>query len=438
MPASAPGSAGGRRRSPSASRALPPIPKCRFTIVRLRGRSRCAARFATRVSARARAPGFGLRLSVVCDRGRRACRPSRALSSETTADRAPALRRPPRPGSAVASASSRRLGCASGRRSDVAGGGDEPPPLAHRPRDSHDAAAGRDGVRDGGADAPEGVGGEARPALRVVLVDRRQQAYRALLHEVVDRQRRGCGSGRRSSGRDPCVPRRARRGRRGRRGGRARRVARSGRAACGVPGMASRRDEAAAARSTIVRGMGLLRLVVPKVSPDRAGRAHPGRSRADGDAPRGYSPSLRLLIPAPPACARRGRPCQRAGGTTDRPRRCRLTDGARAASRARAPARSSARRRSRAPSVRRGQVGGAERVLEERDLDRPASRSTISHATARFSHLFANGRSSIERRSERKLYALKNSIRISVAKIVMRASLEAAVPRRAPRRTERG
>ena len=74
----------------------------------------------------------------------------------------------------------------SGLRQQVAGGPDLPPALEQRPRDPHEAAAGGDGVRDGRPDAPEGVGGEARPASGVVLVDRRQETDRAFLHEILD------------------------------------------------------------------------------------------------------------------------------------------------------------------------------------------------------------------------------------------------------------
>ena len=56
-------------------------------------------------------------------------------------------------------------------------------------------------------------------------------------------------------------------------------------------------------------------------------------------------------------------------------------------------------------------------VSETTPDTRMATSSTSSHATAVFSHRFANGRRKIGWRSERQLYALKNWIRTSVANV---------------------
>ena len=44
--------------------------------------------------------------------------------------------------------------------------------------------------------------------------------------------------------------------------------------------------------------------------------------------------------------------------------------------------------------------------------------SAISHVIARFSHLLANGRRMIDRRSDRKLNALRNSIKTKDTKVI--------------------
>ena len=47
--------------------------------------------------------------------------------------------------------------------------------------------------------------------------------------------------------------------------------------------------------------------------------------------------------------------------------------------------------------------------------------SAISQTIARFSHLLANGRRTIERRSDRKLNALMNSIKTKDTKVIVMA-----------------
>ena len=113
-------------------------------------------------------------------------------------------------------------------------------------------------------------------------------------------------------------------------------------ARAGADAGAAAATRAVAARRAIVPRMWLLRLVVPKVSPGRAGRANPGRSRVDGLAPLGILPFVLPLIPA--------RRARRLGATP-------ISEGRNYGSPQRAASRGAARR-----------LGPAEREHPSRDI----------------------------------------------------------------------